>query len=268
MSMIITPSEYYDEISLNMAKEIMDYTPQLFFEKIHKNKLPPYADSSSLLITVNNRHFLVTAAHCIYDIESIGFMIENDFYTIGGNLKSFEPNMENNYDPNNLDLSIFELFEETIQAIKLKYKFLDWSKIGFGHKSSMTSHYLIVGYPEYKTQKNYPTKKIISSPLILRTTGVPIEVYIKNEVNKNSCIILTADQKNVAVNTINSIIELPELGGISGCGIWHVFNEFGKNPKYHLVAILTGENEQKTILYSTKIEHVKNILQTHFNLKF
>ncbi len=93
-------------------------------------------------------------------------------------------------------------------------------------------------------------------------------MYIWNTVLTTlSCIILSADQKKVGLNTTNSIIELPELGGISGCGIWHVFNEFGKNPKYHLVAILTGENEEKTILYSTKVDHIKKILQIHFSLK-
>lgn len=267
MSILITPSEYYDELSLNMAKEIMDYTPQLFFEKNHNGKLPPYADSSSVLLTINERFFLITAAHCIYDIDCIGIMVENDFYTIGGYLKYFEPNDQDNYEPNHLDLAIFELNDETIKAFKLKYKFLDWNRIGFGHQSSTISHYLVIGYPEYKTEKHFPTKKILSSPLILRTIGVNVDKYVKDKVNKNSCIILSADQKNVGLNTTNTIIELPPLGGISGCGIWHVFNEFGKTPRYQLVAILTGENEQKTLLYSTKIDHIKKILEIHFNLK-
>jgi hypothetical protein len=60
---------------------------------------------------------------------------------------------------------------------------------------------------------------------------------------------------------------LPDLNGISGCGIWNVSNVFEKKPQYKLVSILTGENFQKTVLYSAKVDYLKILFQAYFDVK-
>lgn len=269
MSSLITTSEYYDDACDNIAKEIAKCTPQLFSVKNHISKLPPAADSSSVLLTVNNRYFLITAAHCVhgFDLECMGIIIGNDFCTIGGQLKYFEPNDLDACDPNKIDLAIFELEPSTVSAMKEKYQFLQWNKIGLNHSSLQSSRYLIFGYPETQTEKKYlPDKIIIPTPLVLRTIGVPSEYYSKENINIQNTIVLTVEQKSVGRSSTNAIEELPFLAGISGCGIWNIFNLFGETPQYQLVSFLTGENENKTVLYSSRVDNLKKLLNTQFDI--
>lgn len=268
MANLISPSDFYDDICEKIAKEIALCTPQLFSVKNQNSRLPPKADSSSLLVTVNNRFFLTTAAHSVhdFDLNCIGIMIENDFCTIGGQLKYFEPNELENFDPNKIDIAVFELEATTVSVMKEKYQFLQWNKIGLNHISSEASHYLIFGYPEQETKKYYPTKQILPSPFILRTIGVTKEYYFKESVDITKTVIVTVDQKMVVRSSTQKIEVLPELGGISGCGVWNVFNLFGETPQYQLVSILTGENEEKTVLYSSKINVLRNILISDFKV--
>lgn len=269
MTNLISTSEFYDDICDNISKEIAKCTPQLFSVKNHISKLPPTADSSSVLLTVNERFFLITAAHCVhgFDLHCMGIMLENDFCTIGGQLKYFEPNDLDTCDPNKIDLAIFELEPETVSAMKEKYQFLQWDKIGLNHSSSQSSRYLIFGYAEQQTEKKYlPNKIITPTPLVLRTIGVSNEYYLKEKINSQKTVVLTVDQKSVGRSSTDVIEELPFLGGISGCGIWNIFNLFGNTPQYQLVSFLTGEDENKIVLYSSRVDNLKGLLETQFDI--
>jgi hypothetical protein len=268
MTDLITTSDFYDGIVETILKELVKYTPQLFFVKDHNSKLPPYADSSAVLLTIDGRFFLLTAGHTVHniDINHIGIMIGNEFCTIGGHLKYFDPNDSNYYEPNNLDIAIFEIDHASVGAIKEKYDFLQSSKIGLNHLSIGPSRYLIFGYPEKETKKYFPKKQILPDPFIFRTVGVSKNHYSENRIDANRTLVLLVNQKSVMRSKTQLIEELSELGGISGCGVWEVSNLFGDSPQYQLVSILTGENEEKSVLYSTKISVVANLLRIHFNL--
>jgi hypothetical protein len=149
MNEIISVDEFYDDLANQLSKEIADYSPQIFFDRYKKRNLPLLPDCSSILITIDERFFLITAGHCVHnmDISSIGVMIENDFFTIGGSVKYFEPNDMNFYEPNNLDIAIYELHNDTVTAFKQKYKFLKIDQLGLNRESSEISRYILFGYP-------------------------------------------------------------------------------------------------------------------------
>jgi len=260
-------NEYYNRISSTFAEEIAKCTPQLFSVENHKSRLPPEAFGTGVLLTVNRRYFLVTAAHCVHqiDLEHLGVMIGYDFCTIGGQLRYFEPN-EEEFHANNSDVAVFELHLETVAAIKEKYDFFHWRKVELNHDSDHFSKYLIFGYPALKTVKNFPTKQITPEPLVLRTIGVPIEYYVRQQIEKNKTIVLNVNQKSVGRATNDRIEELPFLGGISGCGVWAVFDLHTNQPQYKLVALLTGEDGNKAVLYCSRIDNVKDILAKHFHV--
>ncbi len=268
MATIITTTDFYNDVCNDMSKEVAKYTPQLFFNKNLSITNPPSADSSSILLTVNGRFFLITSGHTVHgiNINCLGFMIEDYFYTIGGYLRYFDPNDVDRHEPNKIDIAIFELEEKTINALKEKYDFVQWNKVSFNHSSSESSHYLIFGYPNQKTRKHFPTKEILPSPFFFRTNGVSIKHYLKENTNSNTTLIINVNQKYVMGSETKSIEQLPELGGISGCGVWEILNLYGEKPQYKLVSIVTGENEQQTCLYSSKIDNVRSILKTQFNL--
>ena len=144
-----------------ISKEIQKYTPQLFYDENPNGNLPSKAYASSILITVNDIFLLINAGHTFQDVElsNIGIMIENEFCTIGGGLIKYEPN-DQFYEPNKLDISVFRLDSETIETFKEKYKFLSYNKIQFNHFSVEQSKYLVFGYPEKMTRKDFPTKNI------------------------------------------------------------------------------------------------------------
>lgn len=260
-----TSTEYYNHVCSAIASDIAKWTPQLFTVKTHVNKLPPQAFGSSVLLTVERRYFLITAAHCVHGInlEYLGIMIGNDFCSIGGNLLYFEPN-EEIFNPNNSDIAVFELHDDTVEAMREKYEFMSWDKVRLQHQSNEYAKYLIFGYPASKTTKHFPTKQVIPEPLVLRTIGIPDNYYTNEKVDRNKTFILFADQRSVGRANSENIEELPELGGISGCGVWQIFDLTTNNPKYGLVALITGEGGNKTVLYCSRIDHVGNILKRHF----
>jgi hypothetical protein len=260
--------ERFNKICDNVSKIIVSYSPQLFSVKDHKSKLPPAADSSSILVTIENRFFLVTAAHCIheFDLTCIGIMILDEFVGLGGTVQYFEPNGAETFDPNNMDMAVFELDAETTAAMKEKYQFLDWNQIKTGHPSLKISPYLIFGYPGSKTRKHFPTKQIIPEPFILRTIGKPFEFYQTENIDPQKTLALLVDQKRIASAVTKEVEKIEELGGISGCGVWHISNLLAEYPTFELISILTGENKEKAVLYSSKVDNLRTILIRAFGV--
>lgn len=256
-------TEFHNRVAEAIAKQIFNCSPQLFFVKHDKPKLPPYPFASSVLITLNDKYFLVSSAHTFHeeDLQSIGVMMGQDFCAIGGKLRYFEPNIENDYDPYKLDIAIFRLDDITVDALKKRYSFLTWNKIGFDHYPSWKSRYIFFGYPEVKTKKNFPTKNIIPTAITVRTIGLPEEYYYENNFDIRKFLLLLINQEGADLNT-EQIKPLPELDGISGCGIWNVLTLSIENPQYELLSIVTGHDHSKSILYSTKIDVLLDLLKT------
>lgn len=261
-------TERFNTICDNVSRIVVNYSLQLFSVKDHVSKLPPFADSSSILVTVAERYFLVTAAHCIHgiDLTCFGIMISDEFIRLGGTVQYFEPNEEDAFDPNNMDMAVFELDDETVAAMKEKYQFLRWNQIKIGHPSEKISPYLIFGYPGLKTRKHFPTKQIIPEPFILRTIGKPLDFYQEQKIDTRKTLALLVDQKRIASAMTDKIEEVGELGGISGCGVWHISNLLNDTPDFHLISILTGENQDKSVLYSSKVDNLRAILINAFGV--
>lgn len=250
----------HNKVATAIAKHVVKFTPQLFSVKNHQTKLPPSPDSSSVLIKVGDRHILITAAHNLHNenLQNIGFMLKKDFVVIGGELRYFEPNEIDGYEPTKKDIAFFELDNVTIEAFKEKYEFLEWNQLGLNHFSSIDSKYIILGYPGERTKKNFPTKLITPTSLTLRTVGLPPPCYYENNIDMTQTLILPVDQNNFS--STETLKKLPNLGGLSGCGVWHIWDTSRTNLKYELVSIITGENELKTLLYSTKIDELLKYL--------
>jgi hypothetical protein len=253
------------EVGNKISKEIFHFTPQLFVKP--KKNLPPFAFSSSILLTVNNKFYLITAAHTFYNenVDKIGICINDVFCKLGGSLIYSEPNDTINYDPNKLDMAVFELHNDTSEFLKTKYRFLPLSELAFDHVSSKHIRYLICGFPAIETSKNFPTKEVFSSTFSLASHGADPDVYLNNKIDINKTIILPIIQNKIETTSIRNTPSLPELEGISGCGVWVVSNLLSKMPNFKLVSIITGINYDKSVLYSSRIDTLKIILQNGFN---
>lgn len=259
---------HYNEVVIELSKELSLFTPQLFSVKDHtKSVIPPRADASSLLIEAGDRHFLVTAAHVFHECEmdKIGFMINREFITIGGTTRYFEPNELDDCDPNKVDMAVTELHKETTQAFKEAYRFLPLEKVGFHHQTGTGEPYLVYGYPKSRTKKDFPTKRILPKPFIFRTTGYNEDYYFTNSIDSNKTIVLHTPPSGIRSKD-GGEADLPELGGISGGGVWHLNDLHALKPKYELVSLITGEDEGRTVLYSTRVYTLKRILVEVFGV--
>jgi hypothetical protein len=262
--------------AVKISDYVAKYTPLLFSKKYPKNKLvSPNAIGSSVLIKIPGKHLLVTAAHVIIDDNNppatynqdkveIGFMIENIFYGIGGNLRYFEPNIGEVAWANKNDIAFYDLCDETVDALKKTHDFLDFEKIEFEHYSEVNSIYGVYGYPtsddSIKRKGSAINGTITFTPLPLLTCGAPRNCYDNNGIDICKKLILISGDQEVAGVTFELLGEpLPELCGISGCGVWLILSSSEGEPEFKLVGIITTDNEPDkdsigTLLYATKID--------------
>jgi hypothetical protein len=252
---------FFNRIAHLVIQQIGKFTPQLFIVESHDPADAPSAWSTGILLKRGLDHFLLTAGHSLYeeDLNKIGIMQGHDFYTIGGDIKIYEPNKEE-YDPRLLDMAVIHLDEEAVVIFRNKYDFLDWTKVAFGHVSAEITPYIVFGYPEVYTKHLTSSKKIVPSALKFRTHGKPYQSYQQHDINPTKTLIVSANQKYVGQG-ISDRGEMPELGGISGCGLWLVSDLYASQPQFHLVSIITGEDENQELLYSSKIDFLQVVLR-------
>jgi hypothetical protein len=253
-------TDLYNQVVELIRKDVIKFTPQLFYSEDHAPESEPLAFASSVLVKYKNDYLLITAGHVFQneDPNTIGVMLQNDFCVIGGMLKGFDLNEEDSYNPKNLDIAIFKLDEITVNMFKEQYQFLELNNsISF---SSINARYLIFGYPAELTISKPSTKTIVPRSMSLRTIGADLSYY-KDNIHINKTIILLADQENIASSDIKSTTKISDLGGISGCGVWKVIDLSTEKPQYELVSFITGENEFKTALYSSRLNIVLDLLK-------
>ena len=167
MSNIISPLDFVHQVGIEIANSVSIFTPHLVRLLTGPNQLAQLL-SSSILITVSNRFFLVTTAHSFNDedVNRIGIKIENHFCKLQGLSVSCDPNESDNHDPNKIDIAVIELQNDAVAFLSRKYQFLPWTKILFAHTSSEKLKYLILGYPKNQTQSLYPTKTVLPCAIL------------------------------------------------------------------------------------------------------
>ncbi|CAN5213970.1 hypothetical protein BH11BAC5_BH11BAC5_14220 [soil metagenome] len=268
MNLIKNPT-YLDSFAIIKA-DLIKYTPQLVFSKTRNREIPPKADSSSILITVQNRFFLITTGHTLHNrsLQTIGIMLENIFYSLSGKSAYHEPNIDFEYEPNKLDMGVVELDEYAVSILKRKYEFLQIEQMDFYHFNSKQFQYLIYGYPVEKTSKDINTKIISPYPISLFTIEETIENYLLNNIDIKRVIMLKGEQNRLLhlETKLEKTKPLPLFEGLSGCGVWRVEGLMSIKPEYKLVSMITGSTETQDILYSTKVTAILGILKMNFGL--
>jgi hypothetical protein len=75
MNTIIQASQYISDVTLELGKRLVRYTPTIFKRDYRRNR--PDHISSSILVKWDDSHFLVTAGHAIkqHNIEDLGVFL-------------------------------------------------------------------------------------------------------------------------------------------------------------------------------------------------
>lgn len=256
------------EIVNEAAREILHYTPQLFCRS-ETGPLKPEAIASSVLLRVNERSFLVTAAHVLkyFHPVNIGIMIGSDFYILNGEVKYTDISVSSIN--NKVDLAVWRLHEDVADDLSKQYKFLDVTQIGDRHIVDTRPCYLVVGFPVSRTKRN-PEKQIIKpDPFVYLTKIAEQKYYDKLTFDNQQSILVNYQKSKVKMMSAEKkqILRGPEPVGISGCGLWHLpsfFVEKGAKVPLILTAIMLEHHNRFNILSATKISLVTDIIRMHF----
>jgi hypothetical protein len=216
------------------ADSILKSTIQFYYNKPESGRLA--ANASGVLLTVDNRFFVVTAAHVLAKHYSDTFVLLADTEaTLGGQLYTTEGTAEDR-----IDLAVLELTDATqLEQFQQEYHFLTLADIST-HQTHKTSQYLLVGYPATKT-------KVYDGIIVARPYPLQAELstdfdYAKHGVQRATHLVL-ASSGNVVSGANTNPHKRPRLKGVSGGGVWHNGNYLQGDPAHEkrLVGILTEE---------------------------
>lgn len=265
----MTLIDYVGEVVDQCAREILKYTPQLYTKEAGANhNITPEPDSSGVLLQVKEDYFLITAGHVIKnDPANIGIMIDNIFHVLNGEIKYINPSESVQGDK--IDIAVWRLNTAVVEDLKKKYSFLPFEKIDFEHKIDSAPKYLIVGFPWKETVKDFANKKLIVKPFIFLTKESEKPFYKRFKFEEHSNLLLDYRQKKVKNFANGNVQQNKSPQGISGCGVWHIPNFFMPNgdiPDIKLVGQIIEQNDEKTVLISTRIHLVTELLRNEFGL--
>ena len=238
-------------------------------------KFDPYFIGSCVLIEVEGKKYLITAAHIIDD---------NDFTTLysSGNgdkdilveltsKKAIVTKAEgNNRDNDQLDFAILPLTTEMLKSIGNDVVFLNEKDFNLRKVPVERELHLAMGYPRSKNKKiDKKRKKVTTNPLVYSSSLV-IDNEILEFVGGSEKFNLLLDYnnkeyKNEKFEIENSISPV----GASGGGLFFIegmknLENFKPNVDCNakLVAILIEVHEEKNIILATKLSVIFDAIST------
>lgn len=240
---------------------ILKSTIQFYHNKPKCGRLAAYA--TGVLLTLDNRFFVVTAAHVLAKYYNDTFvLLAGTEATLRGPLYSTKGTAEDC-----IDLAALEL-TDAIQLTQLQqeYRFLTLADIST-RQTHTNNLYLLVGYPARKT-KVYGGA-IYAKPYSLQAQAATGFDYAKYGIQRATHIVLDASGDVVGGSNPNPH-KRPLLHGVSGCGLWHNGNYLLGDParEKRLVGIVTeevAEHGRKSLLV-TRITLLLEFMRQRFGL--
>lgn len=229
-----------------ISKQILKYTPQLYYiEKNYPDKTPKPLGSSVLYASETN-NYLITAKH-VFNNEnewSVGILIKNIFYALEG--------IKYQTTDNNLDIAVFHLTERLTETLLESYSFLNSDQIDENHYyTKLLPRYLEVGFPLTKSKLKKHDKTIRVNPFIL------VSDIIKQS---NEYIYVNIPKTRKSFNDNIPTRTIPILTGLSGSGLWYVSNFYRLN--FKLVGIMIEwDDKNKKYTKGTKINFVTGMIK-------
>jgi hypothetical protein len=265
--------EELNRLVLPHTSEIAKTTVALF--KHVSGKSDHYA--SGVLLQVDATRFLVTAAHVSDEFFCeqwkqifFGTPSEDDLIPVitvnyARSKKRTDPNREDD----RLDLAVLELRPDIADKLSGFMRFATLSDLELNPDKLKDGRYLVMGYPEFRTEKDVIEQRIIAEVL-------PYFTGLYDMQGDPPPNIIPADHLVLGVNCEHEAgsvwygLNLDETHGISGGGMWRILDE--EQPvesldwrQAKLVAIVTDRSDPGATgpvqyLRGTKIKRVVNFI--------
>lgn len=242
------------------AKKILKHTPLLFIRsRRRENSLEPLG--SGVLFKRGERHFLLTAAHCI---RQKGQMIKIGILNKEGKLRLLKGKVVMLLGKNNeIDIGVVALAPESVQPCYEGYEFLNETQVLPNQNIEDETEYLIVGHPITKTSIDHVRGKIKREPLVFIGKSKGQRFYERLGYDKRIHTFLGYNRRRGQYMGMNEMSMAPEPQGISGCGLWYITSYFMEDISkvdYRLSGIMTEYFQTENAVLAAKIEGVLAIL--------
>ena len=272
-SKLLTINDYTGELVDQAAKEILNYSPQLYRKYNNVQPIKPEPWASAILLKINTTKFLLTAGHVLLENdneinpEDIGVMIEKTFFILNGDLKYLKPS--DSKINNNLDYAVWRLDNDVAEDLGEKYKFLELSDVEVDHIVTSEPKYLIVGFPVTQSKLNPITEKIKVDPFIFLTNEAKKNLYKRLDLEEDLNILLNYRKAKIKSFDTKLAGQGPDTYGVSGSGLWYLPSLVIKKGEYvpfRLVGIMIEWRRNQSVLIATRIHRVIEIIKRKFKL--
>ncbi|WP_396634551.1 hypothetical protein [Maribacter sp. R86514] len=218
---------------------------------------------SGILVRIKNLYLILTAAHVLDKFDELFVLIENGSYKFkpGGQLISNE--IVTSREEDGIDIGIIKLDEESKAELEKSYSFLDEKHILINQEISKDQDYFIYGFPSSMSKEKYKLNEFHVRPFFNLANPVDKSEYESLDRKHYLNIILTYDKQSTLNAKTKSLSNGPELYGISGCGLWNLYDY----EDVKLIAIMTDwpiKNRKRII--GTRADIVTETLRKLFNL--
>ena len=187
---------------------------------------------SGVLLQVEGTRFLVTAAHvsdeffCVqwkqifFGTPSFDDVIPVITVKYCRSRKQIDPNRED--DP--LDLAVFELNPEIADKLAASMRFLTLSDLELDPDKLKDGRYLVLGYPEFRAEKDEMDQTIIAQVLPYFTGLYDMERGPAPDISPADHLVLDVNRMDQP-NGAGDRLDLDQTRGISGGGMWRILDE-------------------------------------------
>jgi len=265
----VTSPEELNRFVLPRTAEISRTTVALF--KHVSGEADHYG--SGMLLQVEATRFLVTAAHVSDEFfcerwRQIFFGTPNEddlipVITVRYCRSKKQTDINREDDP--LDLAVLELRPDIADKLAASMRFVTLSELELDPEKLKDGRYLVIGYPEFRAEKDEMEQTIVAQVLPYFTGLYDMERVPAPNVTRADHIVLDVNRMDEAGGVWDRL-NLDEAQGISGGGMWRVLDE--DQPinsldwrRAKLAAIVTDRSVPEVMgpvqyLRGTKIKHV------------
>lgn len=225
---------------------------------------------TGIFLQIQGRFFLVSASHVLDDFEDLVLPLENgeNLFKPGG--VTYINEFSGNRDDDPIDIGFLELDEESVEKIKISYRFLGEDDLAINHKFENQPYYTFLGYPTTLFKFSQSSNSFNSFPLFQFSTPIQDNEYLKFNRNLNFNVVTSYEKKRAYNLRIEKFAFGPDLHGISGCGLWFTdpMDIFGQIKRPKLTAIMTDwPIKDRTKVIGTRIDVLTESLRENLKIQ-
>jgi hypothetical protein len=240
----------------DVMQDVLPFTKAIF-ARGGLNRAPQQI-GSSVLVTIEEEVFLLTAAHAMEPFRgnSVFIALDGQYVPVEGSVYRNHPGPTSHHiEQDEVDTAVLHV--QGPYAARLR-------EIAYPFENSLLLNtpypgaYVAVGYPLKLAKRE--ARQIFSYPMGWLLQGLTEERYQRLGISPSASLAFGMSKR---VATSNGYVPRPSLRGMSGCGVWIVPRVNGIELPHRLVGLFTGTAKARGLALATNIRrHVACI--SHF----